>query len=153
MQRKEIIKEETLKIIKKLSPPRAIANDTNLIRDEAMLLVDQMNKLAPTRGIEEWFKNFEETLRGDQSHRSWPTLKDLKDVAKKIAPKSEFLEMVKPVNYEPDRFKINANRIKGGQPVCERYINGTEAQLLLRKGLVTEDDLMPYQEYIANSKI
>ena len=48
--------------------------------------------------------------------------------------------------YEPDPYKINAGRIKRGEPVGEHYINGTEAMKLLNKGLVTEADLQPYKE-------
>ena len=67
--------------------------------------------------------------------------------AKQIAPRRpEFRDLTGDNKYQPDPYKINAGRIKRGEPVDEHYINGTEARKLLNKGLVTEADLQPYKE-------
>ena len=43
--------------------------------------------------------------------------------------------------------------LKKGEPVGEFYIRGKMADELVSDGLVTEEDLQPYKEYLAVEKI
>lgn len=145
--RNEELKEMFLSMLGRLNAPRAITNNSEGMKKEAELLTSVVIKTAPTKGYKDWFSDFEEAVLGNLETRTWPTIKEMHKAAKQIAPKRpEFRDLTGDNKYQPDPYKINAGRIKRGEPVDENYINGTEARKLLNKGLVTEADLQPYQE-------
>ena len=101
----------------------------------------------------EWFGDFEEALLGNLETRTWPTAKQIGQAAKEIAPKRpEFRDDTQQKGYEPDELKINAKRIQNREDVGENYIFGTMANQMVRLGLVSEDQLQPYKEYLNNMK-
>ena len=148
--RNEELKEMFLSMLGRLNAPRAITNNSEGMKKEAEFLCNAIIKLAPSRGYKEWFDDFELEVFNNLETRTWPTMKEMKKAAKTIAPRRpEFDLLVHPSGfekYEPDPLKINAARIKNHQPVCEKYVQGAHAEKMLRKGLITEDDLQPYQE-------
>jgi hypothetical protein len=145
--RNEELKELFLSMIGRLNAPRAITNNSEGMKREAEILTNVIIKNAPTRGYKDWFNDFEEALLGNLETRTWPTIKEMHRAAKQISTRRpEFRDLTGDNKYTPDPFKINAGRIKRGEPVDEHYINGTEAQKLLNKGLVTEADIQPYKE-------
>ena len=109
--------------------------------------------MAPSRQYTEWFSDFEEALLGNLETRTWPTAKEISKAAKDIAPKRpEIIDYTQQEKYQPDELKINANRIISGQQVGENYIVGTMADQMVRTGLVTQEQLQPYREYLNNMK-
>lgn len=155
-QRNDEISNLVMKMLARLSAPRAVSSNAEAMKQEAKFLCDAVVKLAPSRGYVDWFGDFELEVFNNLEARSWPTYKELNKAARTIAPRRpEFNLLVHPMgkeNYEPDPYKINASRIKNGQPVCEKYVQGSYAEKMIRKGLVTEDDLQPYQESLTYLK-
>ena len=85
--------------------------------------------------------------------RTWPTAKEISKAAKDIAPKRpEIRDDTQPKGYEPNELKINAKRIQNKEEVGENYIYGAMADQMVRKGLVTQEQLQPYREYLNNMK-
>lgn len=156
-QRNDELRNLVMKLLARLNAPRAVAGNTEAMKAEAEFLCNAVIKLAPSRGYVDWFGDFELEVFNNLETRSWPTAKELNKAAKTIAPKRpEFNVLVHPMGqegYKPDPYKINAARIKNYQPVCEKYIVGSEAEKMIRKGLITEQDLQPYKEYLSNVKI
>jgi hypothetical protein len=156
-QRNDELRNSTMKLLARLNAPRAVQGNTDAMKTEAQFLVDRVVKLAPSRQYTDWFTDFEEALLGNLETRTWPTAKEISKAAKDIAPRRpEFNELVYPMTsegYKPDTFKINAARIKNYQPVCEKYIVGSEADHMIRKGYIDETDLQPYKEYLNNMKV
>jgi len=147
MSRNEELKQLMLKMLGRLNAPRAVSGNPEAMKEEAEYLCGAIIKLAPTRGYVDWWEDFSDAVFDNLETRSWPTKKDLSTAAKKIAPKRpEFRDLTGDKSYQPDPLKINAARIKAGQPVCQSYIVGSQSDLLLRKGLVDEYDLDPYRE-------
>lgn len=154
MSRNEELKQLMLKMLGRLNAPRAVSGNPELMKEEAEFLCDAITKLAPTRGYVDWWKDFSDAVFDNLETRSWPTKKDLSTAAKKIAPRRpEFRDLTGDDKYVPDPYKINAARIKAGQAVCQSYIVGKQADILLRKGMVDEYDLDPYREAMLHRKV
>ncbi|MGI9398015.1 MAG: hypothetical protein ACR2OQ_01775 [Paracoccaceae bacterium] len=155
-QRNDELKNLTMKMLARLNAPRAVAGNTEAMKQEAEFLCNSVIKLGPSRGYVDWFAEFELEVFNNLETRTWPTAKEINKSAKTIAPRRpEFNLLVHPMGqekYEPDPYKINAARIKNHQPVCEKYVQGSHAEKMIRKGLVTEDDLQPYQESLTYLK-
>ncbi len=150
MSRNEELKELMLKVLGRLNAPRAVAGNPEGMKQEAEFLCNSIIKLAPSRDYRDWFADFELEVFNNLETRTWPTAKEISKAAKTISQRRpQFKELVRPLTpegYKPDPLKINAARIKAGQPVCQSYIVGSQSDLLLRKGLVDEYDLDPYRE-------
>ena len=56
------------------------------------------------------------------------------------------------IGWHPEPKIINAKGLKG-EPVGEYYVTGNMADELVHEGLVTEEDLQPYKEYLAVEKL
>ena len=152
-QRNDELRNNTMKLLARLNAPRAVQGNTDAMKTEAQFLVDRVIKLAPSRQYTDWFTDFEEALLGNLETRTWPTAKEISKAAKDIAPKRpEIIDYTQQEKYQPDELKINANRIISGQQVGEHYIFGTMAEQMVRKGLVTQEQLQPYREYLNNMK-
>lgn len=156
-QRNDELRNSTMKMLARLNAPRAVAGNSEAMKQEAEFLCNSVIKLAPSRGYGDWFADFELEVFNNLETRTWPTSKEISKAAKTIAPRRpEFNELVHPMTsegYKPDTFKINAARIKNYQPVCEKYIVGSEAEHMIRKGYIDENDLQPYKEYLNNMKV
>ena len=56
-------------------------------------------------------------------------------------------------NWQPDTLSINAERIKRGEPVGDSYLWGRRAVLMVKMGMIREDDLEAYRSnYLNNLK-
>tara|TARA_B100000035_G_scaffold253271_1_gene222640 strand:- start:184 stop:657 length:474 start_codon:yes stop_codon:yes gene_type:complete len=152
-QRNDELRNNTMKLLARLNAPRAVQGNTDALKTEAQFLVDRVIKLAPSRQYTDWFVDFEEALLTNLESRTWPTAKEISKAAKDIAPKRpEIRDDTQPKGYEPDELKINAKRIHNKEEVGENYIFGTMAEQMVRKGLVTQEQLQPYREYLNNMK-
>ena len=152
-QRNDELRNNTMKLLARLNAPRAVQGNTDALKTEAQFLVDRVIKLAPTRKYTEWFGDFEEALLTNLETRTWPTAKQISQAAKEIAPKRpEFRDETQQDAYQPDDLKINAKRINDKLGVCESYVFGKRADQMVRAGLVTEQQLQPYREYLNHMK-
>ena len=152
-QRNDELRNNTMKLLARLNAPRAVQGNTDALKTEAKFLVDRVIKLAPSRQYTDWFVDFEEALLTNLESRTWPTAKEISKAAKDIAPKRpEIRDDTQPKGYEPNELKINAKRIQNKEEVGENYILGTMADQMVRTGLVTQEQLQPYREYLNNMK-
>ena len=152
-QRNDELRNNTMKLLARLNAPRAVQGNTDAMKTEAQFLVDRVIKLAPSRQYTDWFVDFEEALLGNLETRTWPTAKEISKAAKYIAPKRpEIIDYTQQEKYQPDELKINADRINRREKVGENYIFGTMADQMVRTGLVTQEQLQPYREYLNNMK-
>ena len=152
-QRNDELRNNTMKLLARLNAPRAVQGNTDAMKTEAQFLVDRVIKLAPSRQYTDWFVDFEEALLTNLESRTWPTAKEISKAAKDIAPKRpEIRDDTQPKGYEPNDLKINAKRIQNKEEVGENYIYGAMADQMVRTGLVTQEQLQPYREYLNNMK-
>ena len=152
-QRNDELKNLTMKLLARLNAPRAVVGNEDATKDEALFIIEKVQKLAPTKNYIEWFDQFQDVILNNLETRSWPTGKHISNAAREIAPRRPDA-LVYPIGeerFKPDPHKINAARIKNHQPVCEKYVDGADAEKMLMKGLITEEDLKPYKEYLKNS--
>ena len=152
-ERNDELRNNTMKLLARLNAPRAVQGNTDAMKTEAQFLVDRVIKLAPSRQYTDWFVDFEEALLTNLESRTWPTAKEISKAAKDIAPKRpEIRDDTQPKGYEPNELKINAKRIQNKEEVGENYIYGAMADQMVRTGLVTQEQLQPYREYLNNMK-
>lgn len=152
-ERNDELRNNTMKLLARLNAPRAVQGNTDAMKTEAQFLVDRVIKLAPSRQYTDWFVDFEEALLTNLESRTWPTAKEISKAAKDIAPKRpEIRDDTQPKGYEPNDLKINAKRIQNKEEVGENYIYGAMADQMVRTGLVTQEQLQPYREYLNNMK-
>lgn len=151
--RNEQIKSLTMKMLSRLNPPRAMASNPEAMKSEVEFLIGRINALAPNKNYGSWFEEFEVSIFENLESRTWPTSKEISKAAQQIAPQRlEFRDMTGDNKGGTDAFKINANRIKRGESVCETYVNGKLADELVKRGLITDQDLAPYREAIGFAK-
>ncbi len=85
--------------------------------------------------------------------RTLPTARDFAEATKQAA--SAFRPPTPTQHtdaHDIDPMRLAAHRIKTKQPVSEDWLKGKRRDLMLSRGLVTNDDLHPYDLYIAAHK-
>ena len=151
--REEQLQELTLKLLSRLNPPRAIIGQAKAIKDEASFLSKCISRHAPSRGLTDWFEEFEEAVLGNLETRTWPTAKELSKAAREIRKsKPVFADHSGEGEWLLDPVTINAKRIQGGHPVCETWLSGKRAKSLLATGMVCEADINRYKKTIRFQK-
>jgi len=144
--RDEQLQELTLKLLSRLNPPRAIIGQAKAIKDEASFLSKCISRHAPSRGLTDWFEEFEEAVLGNLETRTWPTAKELSKAAQQIRKaKPVFADHSVEAEWLLNPVTINAKRIQGGHPVCETWLSGKKAQSLMATGMISESDLAKYK--------
>ena len=121
-------------------------------KEEITDLYNRIIKLAPSREYLGWWKDFTDYLLSNAIARTWPTIRELNEAAKAIAPRRpEFIDAIGTEKWTPDEYAINSRRIKALEPVAEYWVNGKGAQELVRRGMVSSEQLEPYQYYLAQN--
>ena len=116
-----------------------------------VLMVEDINSEIPNDMNEGGLKHVLERLgafiRKNQTTRKWPTIslfvKGVKDSKGYVVEDHMAIAMDKQWN---DPLVINAKRINNHEAVSEWYITGKGANQMLERGLVTYDQLKPYQK-------
>lgn len=121
----------------------------------AMDVIESMNSNIPNNMTDERMGNLlaltaKEISRSANS-RTLPTVKMFVDAAR-LASKSHGAPHSAPVDKLHDPLLTNANRILSGEPVADQYLRGKLREQLLSETEVTEEDLKPYDLYIAAHK-
>lgn len=152
--RNSFLREKLSGFLQRLNPPRAMQSNEQAQKDEILDLYNRIVKLAPSKGYSDWWKDFTEHLLSNAIARTWPTLKEMNEAAKAIAPKRpDFVDLTGDDKFTLDANAINAKRIKAHEPVSDFYVTGKGAKDLVRLGLITDDDLNPYREYLAHHTV
>ena len=146
--RKMIVSSWLFNLLKRYEPPTHL--DQDAAREEMVLMVEDINSELPNideRYFKEHLERIARHVRKNQNSRRWPTIamfmKGVREYSKSIEAKKSISE------YDGDALspmKINANRIKKGEDVCESFIQGARADEMIRLGYITRNDLDKYQK-------
>lgn len=152
----QLVKKELENILSSYAVPVHIRHDEDAKQNEIKIIAKAVNQIFPSdttrEVIEGAFSRAELKIKAAHMSRTWPKGADIVTAIKhSIATVSELPSRY--ANWHPDPAIINAQRIKKGEPVGEFYIYGKMADELIRCGLITEQDLQPYKEYLAVEKI
>jgi hypothetical protein len=146
---------ELAKILEGYATPKHL-NTRAKEEDEARNIVRMLNQKFPNDTTEDHIRGTMDRamLKLKEAHKSrtWPTAADISAAVSKSMT-SASTRTVSGGPWKPDTLKINAARIKNGEPVSETYIRGTMAQKLLDLGMITEAHLQPYLEYLSHNKV
>ena len=152
MDRNAFLRDKLSNFLQRLNPPKAMQSNAEAQKEEITDLYNRIVKLAPTRDYTEWWGNFTEHLLSNAIARTWPTIRELNEAAKAIAPKrKKFIDDVSD-QWVLDEYIINAKRINQMEPVGEYWVNGKGAQELIRRGLIQAHQLDPYKYYLSHAK-
>lgn len=147
--RKRIISGWLLEFLKRYEVPSHL--DQNSIKQEMVLMVEDINSEIPNDmnegGLKHVLERVAAYIRKNQTTRKWPTIslfvKGVKD--SKVSVVEDHMAIAMDKQWD-DPLVINAKRIKSGEAVGDWYITGKGANQMLQRGLVTYDELKPYQK-------
>lgn len=144
-QRMRVLIEQLNGFLRQYERPRSFDDEAALA--EIRAIAEEMNSLLPSGlGIEAFNAAVTDALRSvrrSQTSRAWPTVAHFVAAARKSGQQAA--ASAPSAGEGLDTFNVNAGRIKRGEAVGEGWIYGTLAAQLLRRGLVTDDDLAPYR--------
>lgn len=150
-ERKKIVSGWLFDTLKRYEAPSHM--DQNAMREEMVLMVEDINSEIPTATNEGGFKYIlekaAEYVRKNQSSRRWPSIsmfvKGIKENRSTMEDDHLAIEG-RPKDF--DESHIMARRIKAGEPVGDWWITGNGRHHVLDTGLVTHQDLEPYERYL-----
>jgi len=154
-ERKRIISGWLIEFLKRYEVPTHL--DQNAIREEMVLMVEDINSEIPNDmnegGLRYILDQIASYIRKNQTTRKWPTIslfvKGVKDSRGTVVED----HLAIPINKQwDDPLVINAKRIKSGEAVGDWYIIGKGANQMLERGLVTYEELKPYQKSLEYQK-
>lgn len=82
--RDEFLGQRLTILLDRLSPPNAIKARPDLMQAEVSQLVGTVRHLAPSRGYESWWEDFEGALLARMTTRAWPIVSELRKAAAEI---------------------------------------------------------------------
>ena len=92
-------------------------------------------------------------LKEAHKSRSWPSAADIAAAVSKSMNKQRSNVQASKGPWKPDTLALNAKRIIAGEPVGEMYIRGKLADKMVQMGLITDEHLQPYLEYLSANNI
>ena len=153
MDRNTFLRDKLSNFLQRLNPPKAMQSNAEAQKEEITDLYSRIIKLAPSREYTEWWKDFTEHLLSNAIARTWPTIRELNEAAKAIAPnRPQFIDEASQ-HWCIDEYSINAKRINAMEPVAEYWVNGKGAKELIRRGLIQAHQLDPYKYYLAQRAV
>ena len=153
MDRNTFLRDKLSNFLQRLNPPKAMQSNAEAQKEEITDLYSRIIKLAPSREYTQWWKDFTEHLLSNAIARTWPTIREINEAAKAVAPKRpDFIDYANEA-WSPDEFSINAKRINAMEPVGEYWVNGKGGKELVRRGLIQSEQLDPYKYYLAQKTV
>jgi hypothetical protein len=131
------------------TPERAATEMSAMVEDINSEIVSSINE----EGLQNILRNMGKDIRKNNRTRSWPTIYNMVKAAQKCsdAYKPPMLGPKKSVAWDSDA--IEARRMNRGDPVAETYINGSGADRLLEKNLVTMNVIQMYRQSLEENRI
>jgi hypothetical protein len=131
------------------TPERAATEMTAMVEDINSEIVSSVNE----EGLTNILRNMGKDIRKNNRTRSWPTIYNMVKAAQKCsdAYKPPILGPKTSVAWDSDA--INARRMNHGEAVADTYINGTGADRLLEKNLVTMNVIQMYRQSLEENRI
>jgi len=146
------VTQEVQKLLNGYEPPRSRADDTEWQRQEIRDVAEAVNSSIPRDmtedGIRTLFERMRRDLKKQAKTRAWPITREIVDAVADKTPKEHF-RSAQILSFDTDA--INARRINKGEAVAETYVNGSGADRLLQKNLVTMEALSIYRQSLQDS--
>jgi hypothetical protein len=154
-QRVEMIKRHLAAMLSSYAIPSHLRSSETAQQDEIDVTAKALNQLFPNNTTPDHLSGtFERAalkIKAAHTSRSWPKASDIATAIKSCFDKASGRDVASGP-WKPDTYKINAERIKRGEAVGENWINGKLGEALVERGLVTDQDLLPYREAIGFAK-
>ena len=151
-ERIAIIKPWIAEMVGRFDRPNHLIHDK--ARAELQDMAEDLNYALPAAlnkdQLDGTLERTARSIRMKQRTRTWPTIQMVVSCARESLPQDQqprTAAIQSPSLEITDR--INARRIKSGEPVAESCISGTGAERLIGLNLVTPQDLESYRRSIA----
>lgn len=143
-KRMAVIAEELTNLLSIYNAPKHL--DTTAKQADAIKrAAESINQAFPTDTTEEHlrgsFERAQVKIHSNKTTNAWPSSKEL--VAAVRSGMGKETKVSETVVF--NTYQINANRILSGEPVGESWISGRLAAELIKRNLVSKDDLRPYR--------
>lgn len=137
-ERTAYVSEAFNRWLERYAPPRAMADNERAQQDEANALLRSVLAFAPPQGFRDWTGLALDALSEACQTRAWPTVAEVRKALKAIRYVPE--GAVPAGTFDP--VTINADRMKRGDPVSERFLWGRWARRMMDQGVskATLDD-------------
>jgi hypothetical protein len=142
-----LINRELVNLLSIYAAPKHL--DTTAKQADAInRLAESLNKRFPNKTTEDHihgtFERASHSLSGSHKTNSWPTSPEITKAV--VAGMGQEVRETASTSRSLDMFEINADRIKRGEYVGEMYIAGRVCAELIKKNLVTKQDIEPYRK-------
>jgi len=134
-------------LLRRYTPPTGMDNET--LKDEMVLIVEDVNKHIPSQFNDEMFKGvlirIDGQIRAIHGARTWPTIKTFINATQEGVKAYDVKQITDGTEFTLDRFRLAEKRILAGEDVDELYIKDSLSRdQLLERGVVTMDDINKY---------
>jgi len=134
-------------LLRRYTPPTGMDNET--LKDEMVLIVEDVNKHIPSQFNDEMFKGvlirIDGQIRAIHGARTWPTIKTFINATQEGVKAYDVKQITDGTEFSLDRFRLAEKRILAGEDVDELYIKDSLSRdQLLERGVVTMDDINKY---------
>jgi len=134
-------------LLRRYTPPTGMDNET--LKDEMVLIVEDVNKHIPSQFNDEMFKGvlirIDGQIRAIHGARTWPTIKTFINATQEGVKAYDVKQITDGTEFTLDRFRLAEKRILAGEDVDELYIKDSLSRdQLLERGVVTIDDINKY---------
>ena len=134
-------------LLRRYTPPTGMDNET--LKDEMVLIVEDVNKHIPSQFNDEMFKGvlirIDGQIRAIHGARTWPTIKTFINATQEGVKSYDVKQITDGTEFALDRFRLAEKRILAGEDVDELYIKDSLSRdQLLERGVVTMDDINKY---------
>ena len=136
-----------------------IARRFNMPRDleptvVAMDIIEAINRNLPSKVTKERMSSLVAPIAKEVTQsaktRTVPSVKEFMDAMSKVS-KSHAEPRTDTSDDLPDSYQLNANRIRSGGAIGELYLRGKHRKKLIEEYHITEEELQPYDEWVANT--
>lgn len=124
--------------------PKALEGKQQAVADEMDALVRTLMRYAGSP-LDAWWAKFEDAIGDKCQTRAWPTQGEIAEVGAALSPRMSSQQSTGGA-VDMDRSDgIWAERIRSGLACAGHFLWGRDGVRLLRKGLVTEEELRPWR--------
>jgi len=120
----------------------------------AMDIIEAINRNLPSKVTKERMSSLVAPIAKEVTQsaktRTVPSVKEFMDAMSRVS-KSHAEPRTDTSDDLPDSYQLNANRIRSGAAVGELYLRGKHRKKLIEEYHITEEDLHPYDEWVANT--
>lgn len=139
-----LIAEELTNLLSIYNAPKHL-DTTEKQADAIKRAAESINQAFPTDTTEDHirgsFERAQVKIHSNKTTNTWPSSKEL--VAAVRTGMGKDIKVTETIVF--DTYKINAKRIQSGEPVGESWLSGRLAAELIKRDLITRQDLKSYR--------